>query len=57
MWKTGIQQGILAFLASVDFVLNSTYSYALGIKLKFDDGFYQYTALSPNVPPISFSLK
>lgn len=57
MWKTGIQQGILASLASVDFVLNSTYSYALGIKLKFDDGFYQYTALSPNVPPISFSLK
>lgn len=38
-------------------VLNPTYSHTLGIKLKFDDGVYQYTALSPSVPPISLSLK
>ena len=51
MWKAEIQQRMFSFSASADSAFNSTYSYTLGIKLKFDDGSYRYTARSPYVPP------
>lgn len=54
MCKAEIQQRMFSFSASADSALNSTYSYTLGIKLKFNDGFYPYAALSPYVPPSLF---